>query len=115
MTEPKGAPSETRRVATLRGDATTCVAATKTSRSVLSHDPRFTGTDCHGTVRSEQWTSSAAYITNIGWNNAWLEPSKVSAEDTWVEWKMSPSPGRDGRVLIQTLKPELFLRLVRHD
>jgi hypothetical protein len=53
----------------------------KTSRSVLSLDLRFTGTNCHGTVRSERWTSSAVYITNTGWNTAWLEPSKVFADD----------------------------------
>src|SRR5580700_1519821 len=46
------------------------------------HDPGFAATNCHGTVRSERWTSSAVYITNTGWNSAWLEPSKVFADDT---------------------------------
>ena len=50
---------------------------------VLFHDPRITGTNCRGTVRSERGTSSAVYITNTGWNSAWLEPSRVFAEDSY--------------------------------
>src|SRR6201984_1714595 len=47
----------------------------------LCRDQRFTGTECHRTVRSERWRLWADYITNIGWNRALPEPPKVSAED----------------------------------
>jgi Integrase core domain len=49
--------------------------------SVLCHDQRFTGTDCHLTVRLARRRTWAVYITNIGWNRVLPEPPKVSAED----------------------------------
>jgi hypothetical protein len=38
-------------------------------------------------VKSERQTSWEVYITNIGWNRAWLEPLKVSAEDSSAKKK----------------------------
>ena len=49
--------------------------------TILAHDQKCKGIDCHVTVRSERTTSWAVCITNTGWNSASREPSQVSAED----------------------------------